>query len=46
MSMEMHWVDERRVVSDDEADGGVATKVVDVPLRIVAEGKVALVSEG
>lgn len=45
VSVEMHRVGGREFVLHDETDGGVVGEVVDVPLRVVRVGDVALVGE-
>ncbi len=43
--VEMHGMGSSEFVLHDEADGGVVAKVVDVPLRVLGVGRVALVCE-
>lgn len=45
VTMEMHGVGGREVVVDDDADGAVVPKVVDVPFGIEGVGEVALVGQ-
>ena len=45
MPMQMHGVNQRRIVPDDETDRGAVPKVVDIPLRIVGVGGVTRIRE-
>lgn len=45
MAVEVHWVRERDMTAQDNADSGAFTKVENVPLRVVGVGGVALVCE-
>ena len=45
MAVEVHWVRYGDFAAQNDADRGAITKVVDVPLRVVGVGGVALVCE-
>lgn len=45
MAVEMHGVGSGELILDDNSDGAVGTKVVDIPLRVIGVREIALVGQ-